>query len=744
MDVQCERCKTEYEFDDALVSGRGTTVRCTNCGYQFKVRRTEAAVPGNEPPTDRWVVHTTGGNELTFLTLRELQRAILVHQVGRSDMLVRGASQPRTLGSIAELEPFFEGRTSSRPPPPGQGSRAASMPDASLKRTAAWGTVPPDAPPPPVRPKIDTLRPSLEGSAAPPPPAVALAPTLSAASFNPAPAAVAVAPSLPMAPAPAAPPPTAAPAVMHTPPQQRYASRTPSDAYAATFQGPGSVAYAQTLQHPGPAASPMTSPVAASVSPLAQSISSSSPLPPPTGVRRSMPSYDPTPEGPSVFPSDEPYSMPRRRRVGGWIVALVLLCAVGLVGWIVAKPYLAGRQEVKVAQLDPRAQTFLTDGEKAMADGNLDLAQEDFDKASALAERDPRVLLDAARVAAAKADVPWLKLRLLGADGGEEARMTKSQLDERLVRVRKASEDALAVAPEDPAAFRARIDALRLTGDRDLARSLVAKVIAQASQPETAYVLAALDLSEPEPLWGTVIDRLRPAAAAEGSAGRARAALVFALVRSGDATGAKTELAKLDAQLRPYPLLPNLHHLVDKAPPAATVGADAGVPHIDVSALPQQAQPPTVGGGGAAVAANDPTAVDVQGGMGAAATAIKKGDWAKARQIYEGLVARNPNDSEALAGLGDVDRAQGDLSGAIASYKRALGVNPSYLPALLGVADTEWASGNKAAAQRDYKDIADRFPEGTYPPYVKTRGEAPPPAAAASAAAPKPASSGNE
>ena len=37
MDVQCERCKTEYEFDDALVSGRGTTVRCTNCGHQFKV-----------------------------------------------------------------------------------------------------------------------------------------------------------------------------------------------------------------------------------------------------------------------------------------------------------------------------------------------------------------------------------------------------------------------------------------------------------------------------------------------------------------------------------------------------------------------------------------------------------------------------------------------------------------------------------------------------------------------------------
>ena len=37
MDVRCGRCSTEYDFDDALVSERGTTVKCTNCGHQFKV-----------------------------------------------------------------------------------------------------------------------------------------------------------------------------------------------------------------------------------------------------------------------------------------------------------------------------------------------------------------------------------------------------------------------------------------------------------------------------------------------------------------------------------------------------------------------------------------------------------------------------------------------------------------------------------------------------------------------------------
>jgi tetratricopeptide (TPR) repeat protein len=130
--------------------------------------------------------------------------------------------------------------------------------------------------------------------------------------------------------------------------------------------------------------------------------------------------------------------------------------------------------------------------------------------------------------------------------------------------------------------------------------------------------------------------------------------------------------------------------------------------------------------------------------MKAAQGAIKKGDWNRARQIYEALVTRNPNDSEALAGIGDVDRAQGNTAGAIASYKRALGVNPSYLPALLGEADTEWVSGDRAAAQRAYKDIVDRFPEGTYPGYVKTRAEggaSAPASGASGAASPKGAGS---
>jgi predicted Zn finger-like uncharacterized protein len=702
MDVQCERCKTEYEFDDALVSGRGTTVRCTSCGHQFKVRRLDAANAGG----DQWRVRTTSGLDLTFLTLRELQRAILSKQLTRADVLTRGDAPPRTLGSIAELEPFFEGKTSSRPPPPVGGAtipiRVPTPPGVPVvgnvanvpKRTGSWGAPADPAPPvPPPRPKVDTLRPSLAQPAVPPP----------------APPPVAVGPARSQR---ADPNENAGPALQGQP----IVNATPY-AFGQAAMAPPGADDPVTLRRP----TTMPPPVAVA------NMESSPPLPPPTQpVRRpgSLADDDPFPMSSwQGSAGEEVYVIPRRRRVGGWVVAFVLVMAVGVVGWVVAKQYTSGRT-ASARQLEPRALAFVTEGERALADGNLDMAQEDLDKASALAERDPRVLIDEARVAGAKADVLWLRLRLLPADAADDMRATKAQLAEGVARVRKAADDAIAVAPEDPAALRARVDALRLAGESAAARGYVSKITAQATQPETAYVLAALDLSDTQPLWTTVVDRLRLAAAGEGNAGRARAALVYALAKSGELGGAKAELAKLDAMTRPYPLLPALHTFLDRA----GVSHDAGAPaasasHVESSALPSQPAPASPGAGGGSGA--EPPG-DSRGGMHAAGQAIRKGDWGRARQIYEALVTRNPNDSEALSGLGDVARAQGDPSGAIAAYKRALAVNPSYLPALLGVADTEWASGDRAGAMRTYKDIEDRFPEGTYPPYVKSRTQPPP------------------
>ncbi len=481
---------------------------------------------------------------------------------------------------------------------------------------------------------------------------------------------------------------------------------------------------------------------------LSAAIDASSPLPPPTQPVRRVPAMDDYELGEtrSSIPSslDEPYSMRRGRRVGGWIVALVLQLAGSVLGWAVARPYVANRNAPAAAQLDPRAESFLAEGEREMAAGNLEASQEALDKAGVLAEGDPRVRIDEARVASAQADVLWLKLKILvatadtGAGAADELRATKAQVDERVARAGRLADAALASAPDAPAAFRTKIDALRLAGQQNAARGYVAKVIAQASQPETAYVLAALDLAEPEPLWTTVIDRLRLAAGGEPNAGRPRAALIYALARSGDMLGAKAELAKLDALARPYPLSPSLHALVDKASPKSAVDAGVGAasPRGPAGPVAAAAASPQAVGGGTAGAGSEPVAGDTRGAMQTALQAYKKGEFERARQIYQAVVTRNPSDSEAVAALGDVARAQGDPAGAITSYRRAIAINPSYLPALLGLADTQWTNGDRASATHGYGDIVDRFPEGTYPPYVKQRVEAASPAAPPNGAAP--------
>jgi tetratricopeptide (TPR) repeat protein len=101
---------------------------------------------------------------------------------------------------------------------------------------------------------------------------------------------------------------------------------------------------------------------------------------------------------------------------------------------------------------------------------------------------------------------------------------------------------------------------------------------------------------------------------------------------------------------------------------------------------------------------------------------MRSGDFDRAERIYQAVVTAQPNDSQALAGLGDVLRLRGDPWGAIDAYQRAIAVNPSYLPALLGLGDVQWGRGDHAAASRTYKQIIDHFPEGTYPQYVKQRG----------------------
>lgn len=130
MDVRCEKCKTEYEFDDARITEAGVTVKCTTCGYVFKVKKkalfvtvpvkpddvagasplTQSAsspAEGKDKPKE-WKVRQVTGNVFNFKELTTLQKWIVERKVTREDEISLTGETWKKLGQIAELSPFFQ------------------------------------------------------------------------------------------------------------------------------------------------------------------------------------------------------------------------------------------------------------------------------------------------------------------------------------------------------------------------------------------------------------------------------------------------------------------------------------------------------------------------------------------------------------------------------------------------------------------------------------------------------------
>ncbi len=117
MDIKCERCGTEYEFDDTRVNEEGVTVKCSTCGHLFKVRKksfvlTEPVLPdseSNDETADRnWMVRQPDGSVLSFKELTTLQKWIVERRVSRDDEISKSGETWKRLGSIAELASFFQ------------------------------------------------------------------------------------------------------------------------------------------------------------------------------------------------------------------------------------------------------------------------------------------------------------------------------------------------------------------------------------------------------------------------------------------------------------------------------------------------------------------------------------------------------------------------------------------------------------------------------------------------------------
>lgn len=183
MDVGCPKCRAEYELDDARVPDDGVTVKCTNCGHIFRVKRkpptvTPALRSGVSgplppaPPSREWKIRQPGGNVYACRELTALQKWIVEGKVTRADEISLTGDTWKRLGDIPELASFFQvfeeaKRARAIPPPAPTPSGQAIVqtwrePQFSLPAPAAPGpgdiretmrdpqfSVPPPPPPPP-------------------------------------------------------------------------------------------------------------------------------------------------------------------------------------------------------------------------------------------------------------------------------------------------------------------------------------------------------------------------------------------------------------------------------------------------------------------------------------------------------------------------------------------------------------------------------------------------------------------
>jgi len=148
MDVRCERCGTEYEFEDGRVTEEGVTVKCSNCGHLFKIRKksfvlTEPVTLGKKEGEDagarNWMVRKADGTVLSFKELTTLQKWIVERKVSRDDEISKSGETWKRLGGIAELASFFQVVDAAI-----TGSMPAAQPQDTLPMPAA---APPTAPP---------------------------------------------------------------------------------------------------------------------------------------------------------------------------------------------------------------------------------------------------------------------------------------------------------------------------------------------------------------------------------------------------------------------------------------------------------------------------------------------------------------------------------------------------------------------------------------------------------------------
>ena len=748
MDVTCERCGTEYEFDETLVSDRGTTVKCTNCGHLFKVFRKGA---GPSDTHDRvWRVRHQDGRVESLESLRELQRRITQGILSEDDEISRGDDGWKKLGSIAELQTFFAAARSARSHEGRHGDRgAASSPSTAPAPRPSSGATP-----------------AVRGTPIPT--------TSSQSTAIPAATRGTATPST------ATPPQGGSPS--HPPPTPARAGRKQTLFGVGPGAGHDVTGEAPTI--PDSAASPLLGVEETMLDPSKHPSGAGATAAARPGARTgssgSVSASGPTVPSPSVPPGrpsarplyveeDEDVERPVATtggRTGLWVSLVILLALAGGVAlkWDVLGPMLGLAEKP-----DPVA-PFLAAGDAALAKDDVDGyrdAEREYTRATAMNEKDPRVLVALARVHGAWAQALLFHASDLDAqaaaaatpDGGvpddatpppssPEAARAREEAAPHIEQARRFAEDAVRVDPSNVYAEIVVADALRLSGELAEARRHLdrARSMTPREPPaELSYVAGLLAMAEGGGNVTAATGEATAAARADGSLLRARLLAARALLAGGDVAEARAHLAAVMERRPGHPRASRLLRALDEGiPPARPLLAvlDAGVPDAgaasddtpagdtadDDTAEPADETSEAPGPAGSAPSADRTDAHGSTGSESSTDTSeaprgrdyswyirrgeelLERGDTRGADSHFQAALEVRPNAPEALTGLGFVALERGDANGAAHRFRPA--ARAGYGDAYIGLGDAYRRLGRDREALEAYQSYLERRPNG--------------------------------
>ncbi len=686
MDVTCPRCATEYEFDETLVSDRGTTVKCTNCGHLFKVYP-----PGARPSEGEraWMVRRHDGTEQRLGSLRELQQRITRGELEVDDEISRSGEAWKRLGDIAELQTFFRAAQATKAP-------TADATEADPRKQTLFGVgAAPAVPPPPPPPQSQPPR------AAPPPPT-----------------------------APPPTPPRAAPAASAPGPSPRAAVTPPPRPPSADERG-------RTSARP-PTASRSAARPAPSADPTAATIAALPPAPSrPPQANDTAPSARPR-KPLYLDDADEraPVRPTKHSRTGLWVLLGLLVVAGGA----------AAYRFLPAARDDDPVAEFLQRGDEALAQDTLEGYEDalrEYLRASAHDERDPRVLAALAETYAAWAQLLEQRASDLEARAANdpalrgEASSLRRERDRRAREAKEQAETLLRLHPGDPRAELAIADALRLNGERAGAREHLDRARAMFDAPPAQWHLVDALLALGREETGEAAEAARAAVSSNERLIRARLLLARIELAQGDVATARSQIEAVLAQAPDHPEARHLADAMDRGlPPAAPVvevpdaGVDSATPPSTTPPDPTpaaSAEPParttrerapresTAGG-------TPPQGRDYSWYIRRGDALVDSGDLDGARAHYELAEGQRPGSVEALTGLGQVALRRGNLAEAARRFRPA--ARADYGDAYIGLAETYRRMGRVDDAIATYRAYLASRPTGPHAGLARRRIEA--------------------